>query len=79
MKDSRLTFLLSLIFPGLGQIYNGQTDKGILFLMAEALSCVMILLFAVGLVTGSAVWIWGMVDAYKTAEELNTTASESHK
>ena len=47
--------------------------------MAEALSCVMILLFAVGLVTGSAVWIWGMVDAYKTAEELNTTASESHK
>jgi TM2 domain-containing membrane protein YozV len=71
MKDSRLALLLSLIFPGLGQIYNGQTDKGILFLMTGAVSCIMILLFVVGLVTGSAIWIWGMIDAYKTAEEFN--------
>jgi TM2 domain-containing membrane protein YozV len=78
MKDSRLALILSLIFPGLGQIYNGQTDKGILFLIAGTLSCVMILLFALGLVTGSAVWVWGMVDAYKTAEELNATPSKSH-
>ncbi|HKZ57840.1 MAG TPA: DUF6677 family protein [Thermodesulfovibrionales bacterium] len=78
MKDSRLALILSMIFPGLGHIYNGQTDKGILFLIAGALSCIMILLFVVGMVTGSAVWIWGVVDAYKTAEEFNTTPSESH-
>ncbi len=79
MKDSRLALILSLIFPGLGQIYNGQTNKGIVFLFAGALSCTMILLFLVGLVTGSAVWIWGIVDAYQTAEKLNAPSSESHE
>ncbi len=71
MKDARLSLILSMIFPGLGQIYNGQTDKGILFLIAGAASCAMILLFLLGLAAGSAVWVWGMVDAYRTAEKLN--------
>ncbi len=71
MKDARLALILSLIFPGLGQIYNGQTDKGVLFLLAGAASCAMILLFLIGLAAGSAVWVWSMVDAYKTAEKLN--------
>ncbi len=71
MKDARLSLILSLIFPGLDQIYNGQTDKGILFLIAGTARCAMILLLFVGLAAGSAVWVWGMVDAYRTAEKLN--------
>ena len=32
-KDEGVSALLSFIFVGLGQIYNGQIDKGILFII----------------------------------------------
>jgi TonB family protein len=45
-KDPNTAALMSLI-PGLGQIYNGQTRKGILFLGVDAINLLVLLLFIV--------------------------------
>jgi TM2 domain-containing membrane protein YozV len=76
MKDSRLSLVLSFLFPGLGQIYNGDTEKGILFVLSGAVSCVIALLFLGGLVAGSAVWVWSMFDAYMVAERTNSVSTK---
>ena len=76
MKDSRLSLVLSFLFPGLGQIYNGETYKGILFILSGAITCALVLLFLVGLAAGSALWAWSMFDAYKVAERINLTSTK---
>lgn len=56
---------LSLLFPGLGQVCNGETVKGLL---------VLFLVFAgllVMLIPGVAVWLYGIYDAWATARRMN--------
>jgi TM2 domain-containing membrane protein YozV len=62
-KSPIIAALLSfLLFGGVGQIYLGQTKKGIILIVASILlSCI-----AVGVV----VWIVGVVDAYIIADKL---------
>ena len=75
-------FILSGIFPGLGQLYNREYPKGVLFLAAGA-----VLSWLVGRATPTsllalaqpsaalmlllaallAVWIWAIVDAWRVA------------
>lgn len=77
MKDSTLSLVLSFVFPGLGQIYNGETDKGILFVLSGAVICLMALLFLAVLAAGAGVWVWSMVDAYKIAERTKLTSENN--
>lgn len=70
MRSPILAAILSLIFAGIGQIYNGQVFKGVLFIVVQAingaLTTVLIgwpLLFVVGL--------WAIVDAYLVAKRNN--------
>lgn len=72
-KSSGLAAVLSFLWCGLGQIYNGQIGKGLIFAVAYVISFLMIFI-AIGLITTPVLWIWGMVDAYKTAENLNREA-----
>ena len=37
-KNPSIAVLLSFFWPGLGQIYNGEIGKGILFLIAAGIS-----------------------------------------
>ena len=69
-KSPFLALILSLLLPGLGQIYNGQVMKGIAFLLALAVSAVLKFLL-IGFVLVPIVWIWAMVDAYQTADKIN--------
>jgi hypothetical protein len=75
-------FILSGIFPGLGQFYNREYLKGVLFLTAGA-----VLSWLVGRATPTdflalaqpnatlmlllaallAVWLWAIIDAWKVA------------
>src|SRR6266446_9571509 len=65
-----LAAVLSFFICGLGQIYNGQIFKGISMIIAYGIS--VLLIFAIiGLITTPILWIWGMVDAYRTACRLN--------
>jgi TM2 domain-containing membrane protein YozV len=62
-KSPGIALLLSFLFCGVGQMYNGQVGKGFLMLFGG--------LFAWLLFLGWVVWIWSMVDAYSTAKEMN--------
>lgn len=56
---------LSLLFPGLGQVYNGETGKGVLVLFG-VLAGLLVLL-----IPGVVVWLFGIYDAYTTARRMN--------
>ena len=62
--------LLSFAFSGAGQVYNGEIGKGVAFMISYVIS--MLLMFViVGFITTPILWIWGMVDANKSAKRIN--------
>ena len=76
MKNSGIAAVLSFFFSGLGQIYNGQIAKGVLFIVLQGVN-LFLMFILVGFITYPIVWIWGMVDAFKTAEKMNHSAKQS--
>lgn len=62
--------VLSFLWPGLGQIYNGEGLKAVLFILAQIINFVLAFVF-IGFLTGLVVWIWAMIDAYRAAETYN--------
>ena len=70
MRNPILAAILSLIVAGLGQIYNGQIGKGVIFIIIQlingALTAVLI-----GWVLLQIVGLWAMIDAYTTAKRNN--------
>lgn len=61
--------ILSFFWTGLGQIYNGQIGKGLLFMIVQAIN--VCLIFAlIGLLTFPIFWLYGIWDAKKTAEGM---------
>jgi TM2 domain-containing membrane protein YozV len=75
-KNPTTATILSFFIMGLGQIYNGEIAKGILFI---ALYCISIsLMFAViGFFTTPILWIVGMVDANRSAKQINEKIAAS--
>lgn len=57
---------LSLLFPGMGQFYNGEYGKGFLLLFSTAFLWVFFMFWIV--------WIWSVIDAYMVAEARNQMA-----
>lgn len=70
MKNPGVAAVLSFFFCGLGQIYNGQILKGIVILVAYAISALLMYIL-IGFITTPILWIWGMYDAYRTADKMN--------
>jgi TM2 domain-containing membrane protein YozV len=70
MRNPILAAILSLIVAGLGQIYNGQIGKGVIFIIIQlingALTAVLI-----GWILLPIVGLWAMIDAYMTAKHNN--------
>ena len=70
MKNRKLALILSFIYCGLGQIYKGQTLKGIDFAIVYTMSIVAYFsppspwLQRIGLSVLPAMWLIGMIDAY---------------
>lgn len=62
-KSPAVAVILSLLILGLGQIYNGEIGKGILFFVSNLLLWVVLL--------GWIIWIWAAVDAYQKAKRIN--------
>jgi TM2 domain-containing membrane protein YozV len=64
-----LALAFSFLFTGLGQIYNGELAKGLLFVAIQLINFALIYWF-VGLITAPAFWIYSLLDAVDTAERL---------
>ena len=69
-KNPSIATILSFFFMGLGQIYNGQIGKGIVFIILYGIS-VALMWVVIGFVTTPILWIWGMVDANNSAKKIN--------
>lgn len=79
-KSSGLAVFLSLIMPGLGQIYNGQILKGFGVFLSEAFLFAFLLLLLFGGSNTTAllivillitVYLYSMYDAHSVAREIN--------
>jgi TM2 domain-containing membrane protein YozV len=69
-KNEGLAAVLSFLFLGLGQIYNGQIGKGILFIIVGVIS-VFSMLILIGFLLYPLFWIYNIYDAYTTAKAIN--------
>lgn len=69
-KNPGLAAILSFFWMGLGQIYNGQIAKGVFFIVAYAVSWVLMLII-IGFVTTPVLFVFGIWDAYKSAQKIN--------
>lgn len=69
-KNPTTATLLAALFMGLGQFYNGQIGKGVLFIILYGIS-VAAMFVVVGFFTTPILWIIGMVDANKSAKKIN--------
>jgi TM2 domain-containing membrane protein YozV len=69
-KNPGLAAVLSFFYMGLGQIYNGQIGKGIAFIVAYTISWILVFVL-IGIITTPILWIYGMYEAYKSAEKIN--------
>ena len=64
-KSPGLAALCSLLFTGMGQVYNGDVGRGFLFLAGTVIGG------AFFIVPGLVVAIYGIYDAYATAKRMN--------
>ena len=67
-KSPGLALFLSLLIPGVGQFYNGDTKRGLLILGLDVFCWILAApTGSVSLVGAFGIWIWGMVNAYQVA------------
>ena len=70
-KSEALALILSLLIPGLVQIYNGQVSKGAMMIVAAIVCAVLIFVFFPIGILYIVLWIYAMYDAFKDAKEYN--------
>jgi len=61
--------ILSALWTGLGQIYNGQLGKGIGLMVLQFIN-VLLMSVVIGFITFPIVWVYGIWDAHKVAKTL---------
>lgn len=69
-KSPGVAAVLSVLIPGLGQIYNGEIGKGIVFILLAVVFAILIV-FLIGIFLYFGLWIYGIYDAYHGAERYN--------
>ena len=70
MRSPLVAAVLSLIFSGLGQIYNGEITKGVVFIVVQLINAALTTVL-VGFVLMPIVGLWAMLDAYLVARRNN--------
>jgi len=69
-KNEGLAAVLSFLFVGLGQIYNGEISKGIMFIIVGVIA-VLTMFLLIGFIIYPLFWIYNIYDAFNTAKEIN--------
>ncbi len=70
IKNPGLAAVLSFLFNGLGQIYNGQIGKGLLIIGLQIVNALLTFII-IGFITMPIVFIWSVYDAYAVAKQIN--------
>jgi TM2 domain-containing membrane protein YozV len=70
MRNPVLAAVLSLIVAGLGQIYNGQVLKGVIFIVIQLINGALTVVL-IGWLLLPLVGLLAMIDAYMTAKHNN--------
>jgi TM2 domain-containing membrane protein YozV len=69
-KNPGIAAVLSFLFTGLGQVYNGQIGKGIAFVVLGIVFLITIIVL-IGLILYPLFWIYNIYDANTTAKKIN--------
>jgi TM2 domain-containing membrane protein YozV len=64
-KDPAVAAILSFFVPGLGQVYNGDMGRGLLFFFGCAIGYLLLI------IPGVLVFVFCIYDAYDTAKKIN--------
>lgn len=75
-KNPSIATVLSFLWAGAGQIYNGEIAKGIAFIVLYGFS-VLLMFVLIGFITTPILWIWSMVDADGSAKRINAELARS--
>ena len=66
-KEPLLAAVGSFLFPGLGQVYNGEgMVKGLMYLIGTLIGLLIFIL------PGLAIWLYGIFNAYKVADNMKS-------
>lgn len=69
-KSTAVAVIGSVIFPGIGQAYNGETSKAVGFFIVGII-CAFSVLLLVGIVLYPLFWAYSVYDAYKTSKRID--------
>lgn len=69
-KSPGVAAVLSFLIPGVGQMYNGQIVKGLVVMVVQVVNFFLTFVI-IGFISGLAVWLWSIFDAYQGAENYN--------
>lgn len=69
-KNAAISLLASFFIPGLGTMINGNGGKGALILILYFVAFLFTFIL-IGLPFLVGIWIWGLVDAYQSAQNWN--------
>ena len=69
-KDPVLYLFLSFLLPGLGTMLLDNVGKGVGILALYVVG-ILLSLVLIGIPLAIGAWIWGMVDAYQSAQRWN--------
>jgi TM2 domain-containing membrane protein YozV len=78
-KDPTLAGVLSFLFSGLGQIYNGDIERGLMIIIAQILQVVAGAFIYVTFFTYFIVWIWNIFDAVNGAKKINQSIDKEEE
>ena len=71
-KTPIISLASSLVFPGMGQLYNEQIHKGSVLVIAYAISLTLcFFIIIIGIPFALLIWAYSMYDAFSTAKAIN--------
>ena len=69
-KNAGVALLISFFLPGVGSMYAGKTNTGVIILVGYIISWVLTIVI-IGFAGIFGFWVWGLIDAYQAAQAWN--------
>jgi TM2 domain-containing membrane protein YozV len=69
-KNAGIALLISFFIPGVGSMYAGKTNTGVIILVGYVISWVLTIVI-IGFAGIFGFWVWGLIDAYQAAQSWN--------